>query len=519
MDGYNDFVVGAPYEESGTGVIYIYHGGQRGPKREVSQRIIGSEVHPQILGFGISFSRNLDIDRNHYPDIAVGAFKSGHAVVLKTSPVITYQASIAPNVSSIGFYATSFNITACITYSGKHVPSTLDTQVNLTLDKGFKRVRPREIEYEQRVHRNKNECKEHRVEILRLNQDFSKPIELRMQYAPVDRSQGNEFCKACAVVDPRKPTSVTSTLPYVTGCIRDDMCTPNLSITAEFINLKLPLIIGSQSTVTLRVVVQNSEEPAFLAFAVIYLPTSCPPVRVPNACKMSDGEDETAPTTRTAPKKELRCLVANPLRKGVKETVELELDMKNVESGTEKLVFNMIATSTGTELTSQDNINNLTLPLKTKADIQLSGYTNVEKRFYSSRMESKEERMYFSHTYKMENFGPSSLNLVDLEFKIPVSYGSVKKLFQIHDIRTWNDTGALHCERSDRVSGRIRKLSNSYVNNSEPENTTEEFASTSDYTPVEYENITESSNSSEPEDTPQGVQSLNIETYSAVPKP
>jgi hypothetical protein len=62
-----DFVVGAPYEESGTGVIYIYHGGKRGPTREVSQRIIGSEVHPQILGFGISFSRSLDVDENHYP--------------------------------------------------------------------------------------------------------------------------------------------------------------------------------------------------------------------------------------------------------------------------------------------------------------------------------------------------------------------------------------------------------------------------------------------------------------------
>lgn len=85
--------------------------------------------------------------------------------------------------------------------------------------------------------------------------------------------------------------------------------------------------------------------------------------------------------------------------------------------------------------------------------------------------------------------------------------------------QAWSDTGAIHCERSDRRSGRIRKLSNIYVNNSEPENTTEQFASTSDYTPVEYENITESSNSSEPEDTTQGVRSLNIETNLTVPKP
>jgi hypothetical protein len=75
-----DFVVGAPYEESGTGVIYIYHGGKRGPKREVSQRIVGSEVHPQILGFGISFSRSLDVDGNHYP----GKSKIERKVVLRS---------------------------------------------------------------------------------------------------------------------------------------------------------------------------------------------------------------------------------------------------------------------------------------------------------------------------------------------------------------------------------------------------------------------------------------------------
>jgi hypothetical protein len=55
------------------------------------------------------------------------------------------------------------------------------------------------------------------------------------------------------------------------------------------------------------------------------------------------------------------------------KTVELVLDVRSVESGTEDLVFNLIAKSTGTELTPHDNIKNLILPLKTQADIDLSG--------------------------------------------------------------------------------------------------------------------------------------------------
>ena len=55
-------------------------------------------------------------------DIAVGAYKSGHAIVLKTRPIIKYEANIIPDVSSIGYNATGFNITACLTYKGKNVP-------------------------------------------------------------------------------------------------------------------------------------------------------------------------------------------------------------------------------------------------------------------------------------------------------------------------------------------------------------------------------------------------------------
>ena len=55
-------------------------------------------------------------------DIAAGAYKSGHAIVLKTSPIIRYEANITTDVSSIGFNATSFKIKTCLTYKGENVP-------------------------------------------------------------------------------------------------------------------------------------------------------------------------------------------------------------------------------------------------------------------------------------------------------------------------------------------------------------------------------------------------------------
>jgi hypothetical protein len=54
-------------------------------------------------------------------------------------------------------------------------------------------------------------------------------------------------------------------------------------------------------------------------------------------------------------------------------TVELQLDVTDVESGTEGLSFGLLAKSAGEELTPRDNSRNLTLRLKTQADIELIG--------------------------------------------------------------------------------------------------------------------------------------------------
>jgi hypothetical protein len=60
-------------------------------------------------------------------------------------------------------YSFQASLTLCqITETSLHVT---DTRVNLTLDKDYKRVIPRQIEYVQTVPKNKNECKEYRVEI------------------------------------------------------------------------------------------------------------------------------------------------------------------------------------------------------------------------------------------------------------------------------------------------------------------------------------------------------------------
>ena len=56
-----------------------------------SQILKASQINAKLRGFGISFSRSLDVDNNGYPDFAVGAHKSNQAVLLRSQPIVKYQ--------------------------------------------------------------------------------------------------------------------------------------------------------------------------------------------------------------------------------------------------------------------------------------------------------------------------------------------------------------------------------------------------------------------------------------------
>lgn len=61
-----DVAVGAPYEDNGRGVVYIYNGSPTGLLSKPSQVISARNVYDHLGGFGYSISNPADVDANGY---------------------------------------------------------------------------------------------------------------------------------------------------------------------------------------------------------------------------------------------------------------------------------------------------------------------------------------------------------------------------------------------------------------------------------------------------------------------
>uniref|UniRef100_A0A8C7QF36 Integrin subunit alpha 6 n=1 Tax=Oncorhynchus mykiss TaxID=8022 RepID=A0A8C7QF36_ONCMY len=86
QDSYQDIAVGAPYADAGAGKVYIYHGSAIGINTKPAQ--VG-----YVVLFGYSLAGNMDLDKNSYPDIAIGSL-SDTVLVYRARPIISIQKDV-----------------------------------------------------------------------------------------------------------------------------------------------------------------------------------------------------------------------------------------------------------------------------------------------------------------------------------------------------------------------------------------------------------------------------------------
>ncbi|KAG1712229.1 Integrin alpha-9 [Nymphon striatum] len=418
QDGYNDVVIGAPYEK-GIGAVYIYHGSEKGIKPSYSQRILASEISSDLKGFGISIARGDDIDNNKYNDLLVGSYLSQQAVLLRTHPVIEVSASIKFDVPFLDLNSTKcshegvsrpcFNAEVCFSYTGKHVPSALDFNLvfemetlrkaskqdsrGYMLDLGWKMVRS---EYEQKAIHNQNTCKKFEVHIYKASKDIITPVQFQLTYN-LTKPVTDVFHQFLPILDTSQGNSVTNQLLLQTNCGADGLCSADLELKLKILGMEKiqSLIIGEQKDITISATVKNKNETAIHSFVRLEFQNEVD-FRNLGTCEIVHGVSENV---LKYTKKVLNCKTVPLLDKGVEETFLVKLGIIGFKPKSQ-LIINGTAFTRSSEKNLANNGALLSLPVIASADITIRGITENNQIAYEGDKFEKKEVVSATHMYE-----------------------------------------------------------------------------------------------------------------------
>ncbi|XP_026803028.3 integrin alpha-4 [Pangasianodon hypophthalmus] len=467
-DGYPDVAIGAPQEEDLHGAIYIYNGRKSGITSSFSQRITGSVLGHSLSMFGQSISGGIDVDGNGYPDIAVGAFLSDAAVVLRTRPVVMVEVSLFLPVSvnrsvascvEHGLPAVCMEVNVCFIVQGKAIPGLIELKYNLSADVKHKEPFPSRFYFHAngtsnvtagrvRAKHGLTTCSKHQAFMRRDVRDIFTPLYFDVQYElgehSVESRVSSSFPPLKAVLQQRdgQTNRVTNQTQFARYCAWEN-CSTNLQVSAHLVlpqsynNMKF-FAVGNGKTIMLNATLVNVGDDAFLPKLHVQFPNNLHFIRVLDAeekhvsCEIIDEEK----TTTT-----LDCNVANLYIPALsKLNISFLLDVKqNSSAGDLSISINATSENYENEDLLHDNVAYVTLPLRYGVDFNVHGFVSPSSFIFGDPdlMPVDCYSQKFNYTFKVMNLGPSKALAAKVEIDIPhVMLPYPDRLIRVTDLQT-----------------------------------------------------------------------------------
>ncbi|XP_041644456.1 integrin alpha-2-like [Cheilinus undulatus] len=385
LDGYSDVVVGAPLEDKGKGVIYIYNGDKKTVKKQFSQRIAGSKLDPQLLYFGRSLDSYKDLNDDSIPDISVGAY--GKVVQLWSRGVasVKAKASFKPDKINIfnkpcvinGRSLPCFNTNLCFTaaFRPKNPVGPIDVSYNLTLDADLQssRVTSRGLftKNNERYLTEKAKisstplCLRYEVYV-QDTPDFvnslSLKVEIEQQSADVN-----------PVLDMFSPSAWEFFMPFTKDCGSDEVCVSDLVLSVKTdtkATSSAPVLVSANNReLSFEVVVRNKKENAYNTQVLatfsnnLYYSSVFPP---------TDGVKCTSTQLQT-----VTCQVGYPALKKDQEMKFLLNFEYSFDQLKEQAEVKFEAKSDSKEEKPADNKADISIPVRYDAGVVLSRQSNI----------------------------------------------------------------------------------------------------------------------------------------------
>ncbi|XP_049907634.1 integrin alpha-2 [Epinephelus moara] len=464
LDGYNDVVVGAPLEDKGRGVIYIYNGEKKALKKQFSQRILGSKLDPQLQYFGRSLDSYQDLNDDTVPDISIGAY--GKVVQLWSRGVasVSAKASFNPNKINIinkpcdinGRKLSCFNTNLCFSaaFRPKKPVGPIDISYTLNLDADLQasRVTSRGMftKTNDRLLTGKAKisstpfCQDYQVYVQEAP-DFINSLSLKVE---VEQQNAD----ANPVLDQFSPTAWEFFIPFTKDCGSDNVCISDLVLSVKTdtkgTSSEPYLVSANNRELSFEVVVKNKKENAYNTQVLatfsgtLYYSSVFPP---------TDGVKCTSTQTQT-----VTCQVGYPaLRKDeeMKFRMNFEYNFDQLDNRAE---VKFEAKSDGKEDRPADNKVDISIPIRYNAGVGISRETNIN--FYVAdadvpvvttvkSLDDIGPEFNFTVEVSTSNF---PVNLLYLTIALPVATKGGNPLLYVTGVDTQTG-GAVSCDSSGLV--------------------------------------------------------------------
>ncbi|XP_050507393.1 integrin alpha-V [Diabrotica virgifera virgifera] len=400
LDSFNDIAIAAPYENDGTGAVYIFMGSSDGIKNVYGQRLVPSMfANPalNVKGFGMGISRGNDIDSNGHNDLAVGAYKSGHVFVIPTKSVIDFRTALESNMTSITSNDNILNLRYCIDFKARSEESNIesvDFMFELTMDY---RVKGSKLYTENvTVFREKTLCK-----TLDINLEQSLADVLPFTFILNTQPSDKVFAEG--------KSRTERSIPYSHGCGTDNICQTQILI--DVYSDTKDIILGSTKSVSVNVNAENVGEPGYQC--KLYM-------EVPKELELSQQRKCTLENSTYI------CPFVSRLN--VSAEKQINFDVHEIDPTTLEFDISFEIKCLGENIENKDLVK---FNIIVQNNPYIEGKSDPEDFEYNDESpEEGESEVILHHMFTLGNFGPSPIK-TDVYLLIPQLQINKEDVFQL----------------------------------------------------------------------------------------
>ncbi|XP_051931400.1 integrin alpha-7 isoform X2 [Hippocampus zosterae] len=431
QDGYGDIAVGAPFD--GDGKVFIYRGSDAGIETKPAQVLDGRDF--EVRRFGYSISGGLDVDENHYPDLAVGSLNNS-VVLFRSHPVIHVirEISIDPQYIDLaqpnckGRDGVCIEVKACFVYAAHpvHYSPHITLVVRFEADSERRKLGlPHRVNFLSRsslepeymqteevdLHRQKHPaCTTATFQLHENIRDKLRPISLdithTIQPVPPRRHSANRLEKLGPVLNVSPSNTLHSEVNFLReGCGQDKICQSNMKLSYRFgtrpltSDLFTPLprdeddvqvfSLSDQRVVVLEITVTNMPsdplrpeedgDDAHAAQLLVSLPKtlSYAGSRVPAQMRCQANQNGS----------DVECDLGNPVKRNTKLKFTINLSTANITIETTELTAELQLTT----ISEQPDLAPITAVAKVVIELPLSvsGLARPHQLFFSGAVKGE----------------------------------------------------------------------------------------------------------------------------------